>query len=201
MSQVDFKEIAKFCIEEYKQAVTSEYSGYISTLYVSIDSNNEVLCSRTPHILSHAEQCILIHSKRELAVTNWYDWYSVDYINEDGCVLGKNLGNGFKLETLAGGSYSNQIMQLSSEKRVIFTCRPPYENQMQKVWNIYRRAKKCESEQSIELLAEIIDKEENNLNLEKEILDLKFSNYILEKQNKQYKQLLKEIKELVENKK
>jgi hypothetical protein len=201
MSQVDFKEIAKYCVEEYKEAVTSEISKYISTLYVSIDSNNEVLCSWSPHVLSEAEKCILIHTKQELANINWYDWYSVDYINEKGCVLGTNLGNGSELRVVASGGYSNQIMELIRGNYIIYMCRPPFEHQMQKVWDIYRIAEKCETEQSIKLLTKIIDKDEIILDLKKKIKELEISNYILEKQKKQYEQLLDEIKELVENRK
>ena len=200
MNYVNIKELARCCVEEYKKSANTEYSNYVSTLYVSIDRYDETECSYTSHILNDAEKCLLIHTKQELAISNWYKWYSATFINDEGCVLGNNLGNGFKIDISPLGAYSNQVMSLMFENVTLFSCSPPWEDSMGKLWSIYQRAKKCESKKSIELFAEIIEKDETILELQNEIKDFKFSNYILEKQNKQYKNLLKEIKELVEKK-
>jgi hypothetical protein len=69
---------------------------------------------------------------------------------------------------------------------------------MQKVWDIYLKARKMNSQEARELMADLIYKDETILELEGQIADLKFSNILLEKQKKQYCGLLKQIKEMVE---
>ena len=96
MRMDSFRDIAKYCIERYKNSLDEESERYLGTLYVSIDEHDFVDCSTTPHILSQARKCILIHSRKVLAVSNWYTWYKVEYIDEEGCVTDGMLGNGFR---------------------------------------------------------------------------------------------------------
>ena len=48
----NFKELSEFCIQRYKESLTSENERYVKTLYVAISEDNEVYCSTTPQILS-----------------------------------------------------------------------------------------------------------------------------------------------------
>ena len=85
------------------------------------------------------------------------------------------------------------------ENLEIYSCPAPFEDKMQKVWDLYLRVKKAKSNAEIELIEKMIEKDETILEQEKEIANLKFTNRLLEKQKKQYKILLDEIKELVKN--
>ena len=194
-----FKELSEFCVNRYKESITGENERYVNTLYVAITEENEVYCSNTPQILSKAHKCILIHSCSALAYTNWHTWYTLEYINKDGSVTEGFLGNGFRIYTHWVGSWANQRMFLKHEDLEIFSCQAPFEDKMQKVWDLYLRVKKAKSNAEIELIAEMIEKDETILEQGKEIANLKFTNKLLEKQKKQYKQLLDEIKELVNN--
>ena len=80
MANVDFVELAIYCANRYKEAHTEKNSErYVGTLYVCIAEDNSIMCSKTPHILRSAHQCILIHERSELAISNWYSWYRVEF--------------------------------------------------------------------------------------------------------------------------
>lgn len=192
-----FRELARFCVERYKNSLNNEYEHYIDTLYVSIE-NDIVKCSTTPHLLSQADKCILIHSKKQQAVTNWYTWYYVEYIDDEGAVTDGMLGNGFRLYTDRRGSYDNQRIFLCHNGFELYSCPAPFEDKMQKVWNLYLRARRIQSQEAFELMADLIERDETILELEGEIANLKFTNILLEKQKKQYRSLLKKIEEMVD---
>ena len=198
----NFRELSNYCIERYKESLNSEYQKYIKTLYVSISDENEVRCSTTPHVLNNACRCILIHLRSELAFTNWYTWYKVEYINKEGCVTDGKLGNGFRLSSDYRGNYLNQRLNLLHDKDIndttlIYSISAPFEEKMQKVWDVYLRARKAKSQTGLEFMAELIEKDEQILELEGEIANLKFTNILLEKQKKNYRGLLKQIEEMV----
>ena len=195
-----FKEIAKFCVNRYKESFDADdkYNFYVDTLYVAIDRCGFLTCSTTPHVLHEASECLLIHRRRSLAVTNSYDWYKIEYIDEEGAVTDGVLKKEFRLWTGASGSYSNQIIQLQNENRILYTCYCPFETNLQHLWDAYGRFRKAKSDAEIELLDELIEKDEKILDLMREVEGFKFSNYILKKERNQYKKLLNEIKEMVE---
>jgi hypothetical protein len=197
-----FKDIAKFCVNRYKESFDADNTDnvYVDTLYVSIDNYNNLTCSTTPHVLNEACECLLIHRRRALAVTNSYYWYKIEYIDEEGAVTDGILKKGFSLWTGAGGSFSNQIIQLQYQQRILYTCFCPFETNLQHLWDAYCRFKKAKSDAEIELIDELIEKDEKILDLMREVEGFKFSNYILEKERNQYKKLLNEIRDIVRNK-
>ena len=79
----------------------------------------------------------------------------------------------------------------------MYTCYCPFETNLQRLWDAYGRFRKAKSDAEIELLDELIEKDEKILDLMREVEGFKFSNYILEKERNQYKKLLNEIKEMV----
>lgn len=193
----DFIELSKYCINRYKESLNTEYEVYLNTLYIAIDEEGEVICSSTPHILGEAYKCILIHSCKRLEVTNWYRWYKLEYLDHNGCVTDGILGDGFKLSINFQGSYSNQKLYLHHENLAIYSCPAPFEDKIKKIWNLYLRAKKAKSKAAIELVAELIEKDETILENEDEIKNLSLTNILLEKQNKKYRGLLRNIEEMV----
>ena len=148
--------------------------------------------------MKNATKCILVHQRSELAVSNYYFWYNVEFIDENGCVFDGNLGNGFKLDVSAWGQFSNQMMSLLYNQSSLYWCRPPFEDHIAKVWEIYSRLKDFSTEKEINLTAELIRKDEKILELEKEVEDFTFTNQLLKQERDQYKELLDEIKEMVE---
>ena len=199
MEKISFVELATFCTDKYREAHSSNTNSYAGTLYVAIYEDNSVLCSKTPHVLRDCEKCILVHRRDTLAITNSYYWYDIEYIDEKGCVFEGNFGNGFGLDVHASGQYWNQVMCLTYNNTNLYRCKPPFEDHMAKIWNLYSRLKELSSPTEIKLIAELFQKDEHILELEKEFEDFKFSNRLLEEERNQYKELLDELKNLVDN--
>ena len=197
MNKVDFIELANYCVNRYKESHTSQGERYEGTLYAAISEGNNILCSTTPHILGNAKECILIHQRSQVAISNWYSWYFVEYINSEGCVCGGNLGNGFTLNITAWGSFSNQVMSLDYNETHLYWCDTPWGASLPKVWKLYNRIKDVKSENEIELIVKLFNRDETILELEKEIEDFSFSNNLLKQERDQYKDLLKEIGDII----
>ena len=197
MEKIDFIELAKYCASVFKEAHTKSGDFYKSTLYVSISEDNEVLCSKTSHVLNNASRCILVHEHAKLAVSNYYSWYKVQYIDENGCVFDGELGDGYTLSVYACGSFSNMWMELHLNNNTLYSCRPPFERQMAKIWKFYQKVKDISSEKEVKTIADLFRKDEKILELEKEIEGFKYENYLLEQQRNEYRDLLDEIKEMV----
>lgn len=193
----DFKEISRSCIENFKDSLDTERERYLQTLYVAISESNKVYCSTTPHILNRADKCILIHSRKALAQTNWYTWYKLDYINEEGLVTEGIIEEGFRIYSDWIGSWSNMMIYLMYEDLEIYSCETPFADKMQTMWNYFLRVKEMLSNASIDLIAEMIEKDKRILELKDNIANLKFDNYILERQLKQHKWLVREIKDSI----
>lgn len=197
MSKVNFMELADFCIDRYKTSLEDKRERYVDTLFVAIFKDNEVLCSKTSHLLGDASKCILIHHKKKIAVTNWYDWYKVEYINEEGCVFDGNMTDGFSFEITWQDSYAEQRMRLCYNNRIMYSCRKPWEDSMAKIWELYIKLKNIESDKEKKLVADLFKKDEKIFELEKQNADFKFSNYMLEQERDQYKGLLEEIRDMI----
>lgn len=200
MEKINFIELATYCANNFKEAHNNENDRYMGTLYVSISEDDQVRCSKTPHVLSGACRCILIHEHSELAVTRYYSWYKIHYIDENGCVFDGNLGNGYELGMIINGSYSNVWMRLTLNNIELYSIKPPFENKIAKVWELFQKVKDISSPKEVKLVADLCRKDERILELEKEVEDFKFENHLLEQQKKQYQGLLDEIKEMVESK-
>lgn len=195
MDKIDFIELATYSTERYKESHNHNDARYIYTLYVAIDENNNVKYSKTPHILKEAVQCLLIHHKQiKSEKVNWYSWDDVEYIDKEGCVLERNLGNKFDLQTYASAS----VMALSYNGQELYSCYTPWEDNIGKIWSLYCEVKDLESSNEIRLVASLFRKDENILELKKEIENYKFTEHLLEQERVQYKELLDEIKRMVE---
>ena len=199
MNETNFIEIAEYCIKQYKEKfTTNEDCHYVDTLYACITRNNMVLCSKTPHILKEAYNCILIHCRSAKALVHWYNWYSVEYIDEKGCVHENNLDENFKLKISAWGSNDNQIMRLSYEGNNLYLTGLPWEDKLQHVWDLYSIVKNLKTKQEILLAAKLFEQESEISKLTSDINGYKFENELLKRERDQYKDLLDSIKSIVE---
>ena len=182
---VDFVELSQESVNRYIESIgTSKYQRYQKTLYVAISEYNEVSCAYNPDILKDAYQCILIHCMSELAVSNWYDWYKVEFINHNGLNLEGIIGNDCHFDINFEGSYSNQVLKLHHRNEEIYTCRPPFEAHMQGLWDAYCETLNRGQVESAQLRAELTLKEERIHDLEEQI--------------GHYKQMLIGIKEIIQ---
>lgn len=203
MAEIDFIELAKYCQKKNREAHTVDGERYGETLFVSIEDGDALRYSTTPHILCNARQCILVHYWSALAVTNWYSWYQVEFIDSDGCVHGSKLDENFKMSVSSWGTYSNQIMSLSYAGEDLYWFKWNHwdydKEKFSKAWELYLRLKDIKTVSEIKLIAELYRKDDKILELEQKNEDLKFSNILLKQEKEQYQELLDEIKEIVEN--
>ena len=195
MEQIDFIELAEYCVKKAKEVPSYVIKHYEKTLYVSISEDNNVKCSTTPHVLQDAYQCILMHEYSDTPISNIYYWYEIDYINSEGCVQASDLGEGFSLISSRRKDYSPFITLGYQGKHL-------YSNlDIKKVWELYTKIKEVSSESERKLIVELYFKDEHVLNLKKQIEDFKFTNHLLEQERDQYKDMLDEIKDLVNSNK
>lgn len=200
MEGTELMELATYCQNRFREEHRVTNERYVGTLFVAISKENEVTTSTTPHILKNAEQCILIHEWSALAYTNWYSWYCVEYINKEGCAYTKRFDDDFTIHTVVSGSYSNQVLRLCYNDKELYSCQPPWERQIAKIWKLYLKLKEIESSKEKKLVAELFCKDETILELKKENESYIFANKLLEQERNQYKALLEEIKKMVESK-
>lgn len=199
--KIDFVDLAKYCQTEYKESINrNKGEKYDKTLFVAIREDDTISVSSTPHILSDANKCILIHGKWEVAIKNWYLWYCVQFINESGEVLTNRIDDEFEMEISPIGGWANQCLCLSADNRIYYSCSAPWENSIKSVWELYLRLKKADTEYERKLISSLFKKDEKILELEKKSQNFEYKTQLLEKENDLYKGILDEIKCLMEQK-
>ena len=192
MDKIDFVELATFCSNRAKEGHTRWGGKYERTHYVSILGDNTVTHSMTPHILRNTHQCLLMHERSEIPISNIYYWYEFEYINPEGCVLASDLENGFNLI-----SYKRKqdvpYIELRYKENYLYS-----NLSIQKVWELYSKIKDIPSETEMKLIVDLFEKDEKIFELEKVIEDFSFSKHLLKQERDQYKELLDEIKQIID---
>lgn len=197
MTDINFIELAEYCQNRYKENNTSNEAKYISTLFVAITKEGEIIPSETPHILRNAEKCILFHMSSHKGDYNnsWYTYFKFQFINNDGVVSDNRLDDKFELR----GNYLRGTCLYYKENE-IFSVPKPWENGIVKVWELYLKIKDLKTYEEIILMTDLYRKDEKILELENQIEGFKFAKYLLEQERNQYKSLLDEIKQIIETK-
>lgn len=196
---IDFVELGTYCQTEYRKTLDSLKDKYRNTLFVAIKDDNSISVSATPHILSNASKCLMIHERLSLAISNWYSWYVVQFINENGEVLVGRLDNDFELCTVACGGYDNQWLELRADHRTYYSCKAPWkENDIKSIWDLYVRLKQATTECERNLIASLFKKDQTILELEKVNQNFEYQTQLLENEKKLYKGILEDIKNLLE---
>lgn len=197
MTDINFIELAEYCQNRYKENHTSNEVKYISTLFVAITKDGEIIPSETPHILRNAEKCILFHTSSYLSNydNRWYTEFKFQFINNDGVVSNNPLDDKFELRV----NYLRGTCLYYKENE-IFSVPQPWENGIVKVWKLYLKIKDLKTYEEIILMTDLYRKDEKILELENQIEGFKFAKYLLEQERNQYKSLLDEIKQIIETK-
>jgi len=182
----DFIELAQQSVNRYRESFDEcNEDSYRKTLYVAISEDGEVSCAYEPGILSDAYQCILIHNRLSLAVTNKYNWYKAEFINHNGINLEGIIGNDCHFNIDWEGAWSNQVLKLYHRDEVIYSCNPPFEGHMQGLWDAYCNTLRSRQNEIAALKAELAQKDARVLDLEKQV--------------SQYEKMLGDIKEIVKD--
>lgn len=198
MTDINFIELAEYCQRRYKEEKNSDNEKYISTLFVAITKEGEIIPSTTPHILKDAELCILLHRSTYKNNHYWWDSLHFEFINSNGVILDR-FDDKFKLVAGPYNVKENRLgLSLKYKENSIYSFSENWENSIIKVWKLYLMLKDIKTYEEIKLITDLYQKDEKILELENQIEDFKFSNYLLEQERNQYKSLLDEIKQIIE---
>lgn len=204
-NKISIYQIAIDCTSNKKKEINKNGDSfrYKDTLYVSIDENNELLISETPDILKKEGvcQCIMIHIHERKEVSNWYSWYTIQFIDKDGCVHTNKLDERFKLHVNYISHFWNQWMYLIFDGKCIFSLKWPNEDKLQDVWNLYIKCKSCDTHREAELLGELAKRDMSVLSLTSDLADLNYTAELLKQERDMYKSLLDDVKNLIKDKK
>ncbi len=200
MEQIDFIELAEYCVKKAKEVSSYVIKHYESTQFVCISKDNSVKCSMTPHILRDEYQCILMHKMRDYNDT----WYEFEFINEERCVKASDLDDIFILSSER--TKRDKPLIMLKEHWVNEVGVDQYHmlcssDDICKIWDIYSRIKDVSSKSEWKLIVELFKKDEKILGLEKLTEDFNYTNHLLEQERDQYKDMLDEIKEMIDSKK
>ncbi|MCQ2254883.1 MAG: hypothetical protein MJZ29_05240 [Bacteroidaceae bacterium] len=187
---------------ERKTNSNGEHYQYQDSVFVSIDKNNETNVSETPDILNNegVVQCLIIHRYKVKAVTNWYSWYTVEFIDVNGSVHTNELDDRYKLYVNYNGCFRNQRIHLAADGKSIYSCPWPNKSRIPIIWTLYNKCKSAKTTQEAQLLGELAIMDQSIISLTEDLANADYANELLAKERDQYKSLLDEIKELVHHK-
>lgn len=190
------KQIVEKCIKKIQK---EKGDNYIDTLYIAIDAAESVQESTDDSVLEFAEKIILIHSYRELAVTNYYVWYDIDFIDENGLVLRDQFDSAFRVYIGFVGQYANKAIYFVLDKTNTTLYFESYPCKMQKIWNLYLKCKECKTEKEMQLLCKLVKKDSEIEILKLDMEEQNFVKLFLEQQSKLYEKILDTIKRMLES--
>ena len=193
---VNFEQIAESCVKKYQEGLDKNVK-HLQTLYVAISKDDDVTCSLTPSILKDAYRCILIHKCNSSVYPNVY---CINYISEKGGVTNGFIDKGYSISIEPDFNvqppYPFYLLILeNSNYGISFTFKRPFEDKLQKLWNIYCKVKDAKSKEELILLKKIIENEKKQSEIKAE-LDSAY--HLLDELNSKYRKLLDDIKSLVE---
>lgn len=202
MSNIDFVSLAKQCQETIKGKTTIPECGkYDKTFFISISDNNIVTHSIDPEILKNAKRCILIHRSEEKTYKKWYSRYYFQMIDENGCIHEEEIDDNFSMDIQQPTSSQDTKLSLYKDDTIIYSCYPPYEKEIAKFWKVYLKARECTTLKEAELLCQLIEKDNEILELQRENDGLQYARALVTMERDQYKTLLEEIRQLVSERK
>ena len=192
---IDFVELGTYCQTEYRKTLNHLTDKYRKTLFVAIKDDNSISVSATPHILSNASKCIMIHERLSLAISNWYSWYVVQFINENGEVFVNRIDNDFELHTVSCGGYDSQWLELCADNRTYYSCKAHWkEDDIKSIWELYVKLKQATTKCERNLIASLFEKYKTILEWEKADQNLERKTQLLENEKIMYKEILDDIK-------
>ena len=194
MDKVDLIEIATFCANRYKDAHMKPGDRYTGTLFVGISGSNKVQCSTTPHILQNAYQCILIHGRLDSLRDTFY---KVEFINEEGSVKDSFLDDVFNLQAKSGRYLR---LELYYNDIYFYSLNGSFDKNMPILWELYSKIRYLKTYSEQKVVRDLFDKDEKIFELESHIEDLNYQNKLLKQERDQYKEILDEIKDMLESK-
>lgn len=204
---VNIIEIANFCRQEIedKCKASDRRWGY-GILYATVNENEELVTSKTPHILSSGRTCIIIHSWDQLAETIAYDTYHVHVIRENGEVSDGKLDSNFSIKIEAARFNTPARINLYHNCTKVYSDYiSPWqkghdcEDLMRFIYTLYAKCKsQCETTLECKMLCKLAEQEKTVEALNERLSEYSFKETLLQKELDSYKNLLDQVKSLIE---
>ena len=174
------------------------------TIFCAIYEDNTMETSKSPTILDGAVECLMIHHWVELKITNWYPWFSLEYINEKGVVTRGVLENGYTINLCKGWNFfENMDIRLERYGEKIYessyNTKTPFEEKMKYVWSVFCKCVLCETTEEAKLIGKIAKNEMEILDLKQQLTEKEYCEKIHKKEIEMYRNLLEELKSILDN--
>lgn len=209
-NSVNFLEIAKFCKDEFEQksAKSQQMSDYSLLYYVGIFEDGQMKISKTPHILSGATKCYLIHNWSQLKVSCWYDTYNVQSINEFGEVNEGDFDDEYSFSISAASFNVSPRVYLKRRGVALYSAKlwgseissdAVLARELNYIWSLYKKCKnECHSMLESQLLCKLAQKEQSIKTLEEKLETSSAKVLYLQSEISEYRTLLNDIKSALE---
>lgn len=183
-----------------------DFTNYFDTIYIAIQDDDHIVCSKYPNVLENAIQGFLLHTHKcsicDYGVwVGWYDYYYVDYIHVNEEPLEECIDRNFRLYVRQKNYNEVRKLVLESSDGIVYDCCPSWNNIasiqdcFQAMWNLYNELRKIESSKERSVIVELYKKDEKILQQKKEIANFSYANALLERERDMYKGLLDDIKD------
>lgn len=195
------------CVEKIRQQCI-EYNqsryGY-NTLFMAVTPDGDLRVSRTKDILLDAQRCYIIHRWMGKAVTQYYDTFLVQSVNECGEVGGGELDENFSFK-ITNESWSFWAdVQLYRKGELIYSdhiwrgAEDRLSLLLVFMWQLFRKCKiKGKTLFECQLLGKIATQENTIEELQDKLANSDAQKAFIEEEMKQYRSILDEIKVLLE---
>ena len=204
MQKVNFVELAENIVSNFRDNISvPELRYYVhSPLFVLIDEEENIRVSFLSDVLNEAKECMLIltYNNKNPGSIHYYPHYKVFRIKEDGIVQDGYNKDGWIIQITGTYYTSPSQIQLLKERSTIYCSRWKGEESLYDVWNVYKKCKECETATEAKLIGENAQLLERIETLKGANKEMELLNKISETTKKQYKDLLEEIKSLLEEK-
>ena len=202
---MNYLEIAEYCKNEFeKQCANSDRKSAYTIFYVSINEENAISLSQTPHILNNAKRCFLIHRWSQLAYTISYDTYEVQSIHADGTVKDGRLDQDYCIEIQAAHYNWPEHIYLRRNGETVYSAslwkNGEYQlhNEMERIWELYNKfLKECSTAFECKLLGKLAENERDLKEYEKLLSESSAKEQFLESEIKEFRSLLHELKTIM----
>lgn len=202
--KINFVEIAEKVVANFRDNISvPELRYYVhNPLFVLIDEEENIRVSFLPDVLNEAKECMIIltYNNKNQGSIYYYPHYKVFRIKDDGMVQEGYSKEGWKINITGTYYTSPSQIQLSKDKTSIFCSHWKGEESLYDVWNVYKKCKECETATEAKLIGENAQLLERIETLKGANKEMELLNKISETTKKQYKDLLEEIKSLLEEK-
>lgn len=191
----NIQSIAKDVVENYARGF--QYTPHVeyvnATLYVAIDNDDNIQVSVSPNILSNATEAIIILTRSELALNNYYRWYDIRHINSEGIVNTGYINGRFRFFTTFSGRFSDQIIGIEYDNNRLYSVELSPQNWLEKfkeLWDMFIILKNCDTVQEMRYARSCFYNDITIKKLQQEISDGKLKEFLLEQEIMKFKSIV-----------